>query len=47
MGFLSKKKDGDDDGNRKALFGSRKSEKAPTQSNPCMSQPGRCSKAHG
>ncbi len=41
MGFLSKKKDADgDDGNRKALFGSRKSEKASSQaSNPCMSQP--------
>jgi hypothetical protein len=38
MGLLSRKKDGDDDGNRKALFGSRKSEKAaPAQSNPCMS----------
>ena len=43
MGLLSRKKDGDDDGNRKALFGSRKSEKAaPAQSNPCMSSlPGR------
>lgn len=39
MGFLSKKKDaGDDDSNRKALFGSRK-EKAAPASNPCMSQP--------
>ena len=26
MGLLSRKKDGDDDGNRKALFGSRKSD---------------------
>ena len=36
MGFLSKKKDDGEDSNRTALFGSRKkSDKAPTQSNPC------------
>jgi hypothetical protein len=42
MGLLSRKKDGDDDGNRKALFGSRKSEKAaPAQSNPYAAAPGK------
>ncbi|KAL1594688.1 Protein transport protein S9 plasma membrane t-SNARE [Nothophoma quercina] len=41
MGFLSKKKDDGDEGNRNALFGSRKkSEKAPTQSNPYAAAPG-------
>jgi hypothetical protein len=38
MGVFSKKKDDGDDGNRTALFGSRKkSDKAPAQSNPCTS----------
>ncbi|KAF3001824.1 Meiosis-specific subunit of the t-SNARE complex [Curvularia kusanoi] len=41
MGMFSKKKDGDDDSNRKALFGSRKSEKAPAQSNPYAAAPGK------
>jgi hypothetical protein len=37
MGLFSKNKDDGDEGNRNALFGNRKkSEKAPTQSNPCM-----------
>ena len=43
MGFLSKKKDDGDEGNRNALFGSRKkSEKATPQSNPCTSLPSTC-----
>ncbi|KAH6638413.1 plasma membrane snare protein-like protein [Boeremia exigua] len=40
MGFLSKKKDDGADTDRKALFGSRKSEKAPAQSNPYAAAPG-------
>lgn len=40
MGFLSKKKDDGDEGNRNALFGSRKkSDKAPAASNPCRWPP--------